>query len=105
MGQYFSRIFTCVEVGRDKSHPDIYLQAMAHLGTPQETTWVFEDAYTALCTAKRAGFHTVGIYEYEEVRGEEMERESEIYIPRGARLDSVLSILDARPDLTPEMQY
>lgn len=103
MHKYFSRIFTCVEVGRDKSHPDIYLQALEHLGTPQDATWVFEDAYTALCTAKRAGFHTVGVYEYEEMKAEEMEREAEIYIPRGARLDSVLPILDALPDRTPEM--
>ena len=58
---YFSRIFTCTEVGAGKEHPDIFLQAMDFLGEAQEDTVVFEDAYYAIKTAKKAGFYVVAM--------------------------------------------
>ena len=94
IGKYFSRIFTCVEVGKDKRHPDIYLRAAEHLGTPKAQTWVFEDAYTAIMTAKSAGFHTVAIYEPVESRQREIEQITDIYVPQGERFDRVLSYFD-----------
>ncbi|MBQ2766552.1 MAG: HAD family phosphatase [Clostridia bacterium] len=94
IGKYFSRIFTCVEVGKDKRHPDIYLRAAEHLGTPKEETWVFEDAYTAVITAKRAGFHTVAIYEPVESKQREIEQITDVYVPQGERFDCVLSYFD-----------
>ncbi len=42
--------------------PDIYNIAHAHLGTPKNEIWVFEDSIIALETAVRTGFPTVGIY-------------------------------------------
>ncbi|HOB34374.1 MAG: HAD family phosphatase [Firmicutes bacterium] len=61
---YFSRIFTCTEVGAGKDKPDIFLAAAEYMGTPPERTWVFEDALHAIETAKRAGFRAVGVFDY-----------------------------------------
>ncbi len=61
--KYFSRIFTCGEVGVGKREPLIYNLALEHLGTPKETTYVFEDAHYALKTAHENGFNTVCIYD------------------------------------------
>ena len=60
---YFSRIFTCTEVGKGKAFPLIYEIALDYLGTDKETTYVFEDAHYAIVTAKNAGFKVVGIYD------------------------------------------
>jgi len=58
---YFCFIFTCDELKTTKNLPDIYLRAHDILGTPKETTYVFEDAVHAVKTAKSAGFKVVGI--------------------------------------------
>lgn len=63
IGQYFSRVVTCDEVGRGKEWPDVFDTALRYLGTPKETTWIFEDSVTAIETAVRAGYNTVGIYD------------------------------------------
>lgn len=60
---YFCGIFTCSEIGSGKSRPDIYLAAARHMNTDAENTIVFEDAYHALDTAKKAGFLTAGVYD------------------------------------------
>ena len=60
---FFSHVFTCSEVGKSKTSPDIYEAALQTLGTPRDTTWVFEDAFTALQTARSAGLRTVVIFE------------------------------------------
>lgn len=60
---YFQGIFTCSEVGSGKSHPDIYLAAALQMDTEPENTWVFEDAYHAVLTAKKAGFRTAAVYD------------------------------------------
>ena len=59
--QYFDFTLGC-ENPRGKEEPDIYLLAQRTFGAakPQEVA-VFEDAYPALCTAKKAGFYTVGV--------------------------------------------
>jgi haloacid dehalogenase superfamily, subfamily IA, variant 3 with third motif having DD or ED len=57
------RIFTCSEVGASKSKPDIYFAAMGHMAGEVTATWVFEDAYHAIETARNAGFRTVGVYD------------------------------------------
>lgn len=61
ISSYFSKIFTCTEVGAGKKFPDIYRAALAHLGTKKEETWVFEDAYHGVFTAKQDGFPVVGV--------------------------------------------
>ena len=60
--QYMSFALSTSEYG-SKSHPDIYLEAARRLGTPIESTLVFEDALHAARTASAAGFVTVGVYD------------------------------------------
>ena len=60
---YFQAVFTCSEIGSGKNQPDIYLAAALQLDTEQSETWVFEDAYHAIRTAKSAGFKTTAVYD------------------------------------------
>lgn len=78
---YFSQIFTCGEVGQGKTKPDIYLAALAHLGTKQEETWVVEDAYHGIFTAKQAGFPVIAVADpsaWEEA--EEIRKLADVYV-------------------------
>lgn len=58
---YFDAIFTCSEVAANKTSPDIYFKSLEFLGTDIGETYVFEDTYTPVRTAKLAGFHVVGV--------------------------------------------
>lgn len=60
---YFERIFTCTEVGKGKEQPDIFCQALSFLGTDIRETVVFEDAYYAVKTAKKAGFTVAAVFD------------------------------------------
>ena len=60
---YFQGIFTCSEIGSGKNQPDIYLAAALQMDTDPAETWVFEDAYHAIRTAKSVGFKTVAVYD------------------------------------------
>ena len=60
---YFQGVFTASEIGSGKDQPDIYFAALLQLDTEPEQTWVFEDTYQALRTAKHAGFKTVAVYD------------------------------------------
>lgn len=57
----FTELLTCSETGAGKHDPDIYLRALEVLGTVSSETYVFEDVFYALETAKKAGFRTVGV--------------------------------------------
>lgn len=59
---YFERVIQTSETGSDKEHPEAYRYALAALGTPKESTWVFEDAPFALRSAKNFGLRTVCLY-------------------------------------------
>lgn len=61
--QYIDHIFTADDVGCGKEKPDIFFMAAEYMGTKPEETWIFEDALHSVQTAKKAGFHTVGIYD------------------------------------------
>lgn len=78
--KYFSEIFTTAEVGCGKSEPLIYRTALAHLGTQKAETFVFEDAYHALMTAKNDGFPTVAVYDVHEEKQSELKSVADRYI-------------------------
>ncbi|MGI5978323.1 MAG: HAD family hydrolase [Oscillospiraceae bacterium] len=79
--KYFKAIFTCSEVGAGKTAPDVYEAALACLGTPKDETPVFEDAWFALSTAKRAGFPTVAVYDDSQKRNwETMKQEATVAV-------------------------
>ena len=82
LGQYFSAVFTCTEVGAGKGRPDVYEAALSALGTPRENTWVFEDSLFAMRTAKAAGFPVAGVYDaaQDEVQ-QEVRALADCYIP------------------------
>ena len=60
---YFEGIFTASEIGSGKNQPDLYFAAALQLDTDPGQTWVFEDAWHAIRTAKSAGFKTVAVYD------------------------------------------
>lgn len=69
---YFRDLVSTEDVGgRDKEFPDVYLEAQRRLGTPRETTWVFEDAPFGVQTSRRAGFAVVGLMNDHDGRREE----------------------------------
>lgn len=61
--KYFLKVFSCGTIGKGKEEPDVFLQAAEFLGAEIGETWVFEDSLTAIETAVKAGFPTVGIYD------------------------------------------
>lgn len=60
---WFEGILTCTEMGIGKGSPDIYLAAALQMDIEPQETLVFEDSYHAICTAKKAGFPTVAVYD------------------------------------------
>lgn len=63
VAQYFKFLMSCEEVGCGKDHPDAFLEAAKRLGAQPNKIYVYEDALTALRTAKAAGFKTVAVYD------------------------------------------
>ena len=87
---YFERIYTCTEVGKGKEHPDIFEQALAHLGTPKESTYIFEDSYYAIVTAKKAGFPVFAVWDRFSAGQNAAIRElSDIYIDDFAQAEQI----------------
>ena len=88
--KYFSNIFSCAEIGKGKDEPDIYLKAIAYLGTETEETCVFEDSHIAIKTANKIGAKTVGIYDKYNYGQEEMKKIADVYIDDGETLLKLL---------------
>lgn len=57
--RFFEGVLTCGEVGTGKRSPLIFEESLKLLGTPKESTLVFEDAPYAAMTAMNAGFPLV----------------------------------------------
>ena len=89
--KYFAEVISCDEVGRNKEFPDVFLEAMKRLGAPLSETWVFEDSLTAIKTATRAGFSTVGIYDKNNFGCEEAMRVATEYIGESDTLARLIS--------------
>ena len=87
---YFGEIFTCSSIGQGKDKPDIFEAALSFLGTPKNTTWVFEDALHAVETAKSAGFPVVGVYDKSERYASEIRGKSDIFIDRFSEMRDYL---------------
>ena len=83
---YFSKIFSCAEVGKGKEEPDVFLRACDHLGESLEETWVFEDSLVAIKTAVKIGMPTVGIYDAYNYGQKEVKEIATEYIADGESL-------------------
>ena len=90
LDDYVPKIISCAEVGKGKSHPDVFIAAQNYLGTSRENTWVFEDSAVSLRTATDAGFPTVGVFDKHNF-GVNVEDVSTEYIAEG---DSFLRLIE-----------
>ena len=61
---YFDFILSCESIGTGKSQPDAYLYAAELLYAQPQDIAVYEDAFFAVETAKKAGFYVVGVYDF-----------------------------------------
>lgn len=78
--EYFDAVFTTKEVGISKREPDIYNIARDFLNA-DENTFIFEDAYYAIDTAKKAGYKVVAIEDYSaENEREQIKELSDYYV-------------------------
>lgn len=76
---YLDGIVTCSDVGRGKSHPDVYYAAAELLGIEKENTAVMEDALYAAVTAAKAGFFVIGVKE-DTMSGDEPELKETVHL-------------------------
>ena len=92
LDRYFSTVLSCATIGKGKDQPDIYLLALETLGTPKESTWVFEDSYVALNTASSIGLPTVGIYDRYNFDQDKLQAKSVHYIAAGETVAKLLPL-------------
>ncbi len=79
LSDYFKAVFTCSDIGKGKDSPDIYFASLGEINTKKEETVIFEDAYYAAATAKKAGFYVAGIYDKYERNVAMLTNNSDIY--------------------------
>ena len=91
---YFPTVVCCDEVGAGKDKPDVFLKALAALGTPLRETWVFEDSVVALTSAASCGLPTVGVYDANNFMQEELAKRATHYIAKGESFEKLLPMLD-----------
>lgn len=87
ISRYFSKIFTCGEVGESKRSPLIYRKAMEHLKCDRSNCMIFEDSLFALKTAHGDGFYTAAVKDPHEIHQDEMIKLSNLYITDFNKLD------------------
>ena len=90
LSAYFDTVLSCAELGVGKDKPDIYLAALSALGTLPEETFIFEDSFVALETAKGIGCHTVGIFDENNFGQDRLRAASDVYLGKGQPLDAFL---------------
>ena len=90
LDKYFDTILSCADIGKGKDQPDIFLHALEKLGTQLNETWVFEDSATAVVTASKAGFHTVGIYDDFNYGQDILQSTADFYIAKGESLEKLI---------------
>lgn len=91
---FFSNIFSCSEIGKGKEYPDVFISAHTFLGTPKESTWIFEDSIVALETAKRASYHTVGVYDQNNFNIDQVAKISTVYLAKGESFTCLKNIFE-----------
>lgn len=80
MLHYFSAIYSTYTVGASKNEPKVFDTVREKIGTPKESTWIFEDALYAAKTVKLNGYNAVGIFDESEPMAEELIQTVDIYI-------------------------
>ncbi len=97
LSDYFdpSLILSCVDIGVDKSKPDIYLKAQKALGFEADEICVIEDSLLALQTAKSEGFKTVGIYDANNFSQDKLKAISDIYVGKDETMADLINKITA----------
>ena len=90
ISKYFERMVSCAEVGKGKDEPDVFIKALEYLGTPLDSTFVFEDSVTAILTAHNYGFKTIGIYDDNSFNQDKIKSVVDIYLDKGASFKSLI---------------
>ena len=94
LSKYFVGVVSCADVGCGKDRPDVFLRSLELLGTSIDDTWVLEDSYVAVCTAKKAGFRTVGVYEKCNFCQDILEQNSDVYVSERDDLTKVIDYFE-----------
>lgn len=63
LDKYFKAIYSCNDVGKNKSYPDIFDLSLETLGTEAGKTLVIEDSYYAMKTAAKLGYKVMAVYD------------------------------------------
>jgi len=88
LSRYFDRIFTAGEYHTTKYRPEIFHMARKWLGTPLESTYVFEDTYASIRGAKDGGYKVIAVEDrWAEPRREEIQALADIYLKQLGDLD------------------
>lgn len=81
LGDVITEIYTCTDTGLSKTTPALFEFCREKMGTPRETTFVFEDACHAVETAKKGGFGVVGVSDpIEEKRRDRIKAASDLFL-------------------------
>ena len=59
----FDQVFTLDDFGLTKNDPELFQQAAARLGAAVSECTMLDDNIHAITTAKKAGMHTIGVYD------------------------------------------
>lgn len=82
-------IISAEEQGLAKRNPTTFEYVCEQLGTPPADTWLFDDSWYALATARSCGLRTVGTYSSDGCgTHEELARYSDMVIDSFAELDA-----------------
>lgn len=77
----FHSATTTQEVEKGKDMPDVYLKECEKLGLFPEQCIVIEDSHVGIESAKKAGFKTIGVYDYYSSSSQsELEKHSDLYV-------------------------
>lgn len=96
LDKYFDLVLSCNDIGAGKDRPDIYLLAMQRLGLKVDDICVFEDSFVAMETARKIGFHTVGVYDKNNYEQQRLRAASDIYIGEGESLHGLIAAVNPR---------
>ena len=76
----FRGILACSDLDVGKDSPLLFEKALDLLGTSRHKTYVFEDSFLALLTAKKAGFPTAAVYDPHEEDQARLSAAADCYI-------------------------
>ena len=91
--KYFDYVMSCADIGVGKDKPDIYLLALESLGTDAEKTYIFEDSFVALETARAIGLNTVGVFDEYNFDHDRLARASMIYLCEETDMRELIGVL------------